>query len=113
MHKIEALIRPEKVESVKNALADAGFSGLNVTNVTGRGTQKGIVYQGRTGEKRTIDMLLKAKLEIVVRDQELERAINTILLAARTGEIGDGKIFVSPVAEAVRVRTGERGEDVL
>ena len=113
MHKIEAIIRPEKVESVKNALADAGFSGLNVTNVTGRGTQKGIVYQGRTGEKRTIDMLPKAKLEIVVRDQELEKAVDKILLAARTGEIGDGKIFVLPVAEAVRVRTGERGEDVL
>ena len=113
MHKIEALIRPEKVESVKNALADAGFSGLNVTTVTGRGRQKGIVYQGRTGEKRSIDMLPKAKLEIVVRDQELEKAVDKILLAARTGEIGDGKIFVLPVAEAVRVRTGERGEDVL
>ena len=113
MQKIEAIIRPERVDAVKEALSEAGFVGLNVVGVSGRGRQKGIIYQGRAGEKRTIEMLPKAKLEIVVRDEDSERALGLILLAARTGEIGDGKVFVTPVAEAIRVRTGERGPDVL
>lgn len=113
MKKIEAIIRPERLEQVKEALATAGFSGLNVVNVTGRGVQRGVVHSGRGGETTTIDMLPKIKLELVVRDVDAEKAIQVVLDAARTGKIGDGKIFVSPVEQVIRVRTGERGEAVL
>ncbi len=110
MKKIEAIIRPEKIDEVKEALASAGFIGLNVVPVTGRGAQKGIVHVGRGGETYTVDMLPKVKLEAVVQDNEVERAVQAILKAAWTGNIGDGKIFVMPVENAIRVRTGERGE---
>ena len=113
MNKLEAIIRPEKVEAVKNALAAEGFIGLNVVNVTGRGVQKGIAYVGRTGAKQVVEMLPKAKLEIVVRDADTEKAIGIIVVAARTGNIGDGKIFVIPVSDVIRVRTGERGEGAI
>lgn len=113
MNKIEAIIRPERVDRVKDALAAEGFVGLNVVNVVGRGVQKGVVYQGRAGEKYTVDMLPKVKLELVVADADTEKALEVILAAARTGNIGDGKIFVSPVTQVIRVRTGERGEKIL
>ena len=113
MNKIEAIVRPEKLEPVKEALADAGFVGLNIVNVTGRGVQKGIVHSGRGGEEYRVDMLPKSKIELVVKDADTERAVNTIIEAARTGAIGDGKIFIMPVSEAIRVRTGERGEASL
>ncbi|OGO49634.1 MAG: transcriptional regulator [Chloroflexi bacterium RBG_16_68_14] len=110
MKKIEAIIRPEKLNDVKNALEAAGFLGLNIVHVTGRGVQKGIVHSGRGGETYTVDMLPKLKIEAVVKDADTERVVETIMGAARTGNIGDGKIFIMPVEEAVRVRTGERGE---
>ena len=113
MNKIEAIVRPEKLEIVKEALADAGFVGLNIVNVTGRGVQKGIVHSGRGGEEYRVDMLPKSKIELVVKDVDTDRAVNTIIDAARTGAIGAGKIFVMPVTEAIRVRTGERGEASL
>ena len=113
MNKIEAIIRPEKLEAVKEALAEQGFVGLNVVNVVGRGVQKGVVYIGRAGEKQTVDMLPKVKLQLVVRESDTEKVINTILASARTGKIGDGKIFVIPVTEVIRVRTGERGEKAI
>ncbi|MBI4302273.1 MAG: P-II family nitrogen regulator [Chloroflexi bacterium] len=113
MNKIEAIIRPEKLETLKNALAEAGFFGLNVVNVTGRGIQRGITYVGRTGEKHSIDMLPKVKLELVVREADTEKVIEIIVANSRTGEIGDGKIFVAPITEVIRVRTGERGEEAL
>ncbi len=113
MKKVEAIIRPERLEAVKSALAEQGFSGLNVVNVTGRGVQKGVVYVGRAGEKHSVDMLPKVKLELVVRDADAEKAIDTILSSARTGKIGDGKIFVTPVTDIIRVRTGERGEGAI
>lgn len=113
MNKVEAIIRPEKLEAVKNALGQAGFAGLNVVQVTGRGVQKGITYVGRTGEKVAIDMLPKVKLEVVVREADTEKVLEIIITHARTGNIGDGKIFVIPVAEVIRVRTGERGERAL
>ena len=94
---------------VKDALAQTGFVGLNIVNVTGRGVQKGIVHSGRGGEEYRVDMLPKIKIELVVRDTDTEEVISTIVEAARTGSIGDGKIFVSPVRDAIRVRTGERG----
>ncbi|MGI8925760.1 MAG: P-II family nitrogen regulator [Tepidiformaceae bacterium] len=110
MKKIEAIIRPEKLNDVKQALDDLGIHGMNVIQVTGRGAQRGIVHQGRGGETVTVDMLPKVKVEVVVTDMAVERAIDAICGAARTGNIGDGKIFVIPVEEAVRVRTGERGD---
>jgi nitrogen regulatory protein P-II 1 len=113
MQKVEAIIRPEKLNDVKGALAEAGFVGLNVVNVTGRGVQKGVVHVGRAGELYEVDMLPKVKVEVVVRDEDAERVVQIIAQAARTGRIGDGKIFVLPVADAIRVRTGERGEAAL
>ncbi len=113
MKKIEAIIRPEKLEDVKNALADNGILGLNVTNVTGRGVQKGITYSGRGGRPVSVDMLPKIKLVTVVKDADMEKVLDIIIKAGRTGNIGDGKIFISSVEEVIRVRTGERGENVL
>lgn len=110
MKKIEAIIRPEKLLDVKQALDDLGFHGLTITQVTGRGAQRGIVHQGRGGETVTVDILPKTKVEVVVPDTAVERVIEAIIRSARTGNIGDGKIFVIPVEEAVRVRTGERGD---
>ena len=113
MNKVEAIVRPERLEQVKDALAAAGFVGLNIVNVTGRGVQKGIVHSGRGGEEYRVDMLPKSKIELVVSDPNTEKAIDVIVDAARTGSIGDGKIFVSPVSQAIRVRTGERGDEAL
>lgn len=113
MKKIEAIIRPEKLNDVKNALEGAGFVGLNIVHVTGRGAQKGIVHGGRGGETYTVDMLPKLKIEVVVKDAAAGKVVEIITNAARTGNIGDGKIFVIPVDDAIRVRTGERGESVV
>lgn len=110
MKKIEAIIRPERLNDVKQALDDIGIHGMNFIQVTGRGAQRGIVHQGRSGEAVTVDLLPKVKLEVVVGDIAVERAIDAIIRASRTGNIGDGKIFVIPVEEAIRVRTGERGD---
>src|SRR3990172_11660262 len=108
MNKVEAIVRPERLEVVKEALADAGFVGLNIVAVTGRGVQKGIVHTGRGGEEYRVDMLPKAKIELVVKESDTDKVVDIVIQAARTGAIGDGKIFVIPVADAVRVRTGER-----
>lgn len=114
MNKIEAIIRPEKLDTVKNALAEAGLVGINVVQVTGRGTQRGITVGGPRGVgSYVVDMLPKTKLELVVSEANTRKAIDTIVGSARTGDIGDGKIFVSPVSNAIRVRTGEEGEDAL
>jgi len=113
MNKIEAIVRPERLEAVKEALADAGFVGLNIVAVTGRGVQKGIVHTGRGGEEYRVDMLPKSKIELVVKDAETDRAVDVIVKAARTGAIGDGKIFVMPVSNAIRVRTGEHGDAAI
>ena len=110
MKKIEAIIRPEKLDDVKHALSEKGYLGLNIVGVTGRGVQKGIVHAGRGGAEYTVDMLPKVKIECVVSDKNAEEVVSTIQKSAWTGNIGDGKIFVIPVEEAVRVRTGERGE---
>ena len=113
MNRVEAIVRPDRIEQVKESLAGAGFIGLNIVNVTGRGVQKGIVHSGRGGEEYRVDMLPKSKIELVVSEANTEKVIDVILTAARTGSIGDGKIFVSPVSEAIRVRTGERGDEAL
>ena len=113
MNKVEAIVRPERLEAVKDSLATAGFVGLNIVNVTGRGVQKGIVHTGRGGEEYRVDMLPKSKVELVVKETDTEKVISIIIQAARTGAIGDGKIFISPVADAIRVRTGERGDAAI
>jgi nitrogen regulatory protein P-II 1 len=108
--KVEAIIRPEKLDEVKHALAEKGYIGLNIVGVTGRGVQKGIVHAGRGAAPYSVDMLPKVKLEVVVTDSNKEEVVSIIQKAAWTGNIGDGKIFVTAVEEAIRVRTGERGE---
>jgi len=113
LNKVEAIIRPEKLDEVKDAMARAGFVGLSVTHVTGRGVQKGIVHTGRGGERYTIDMLPKVKLETVVRSADIERVVQVIVDAARTGNIGDGKIFVLPVEKIYRIRTGEEDQSAV
>ena len=110
MKKVEAIIRPAKLDDVKHALAEKGFLGLNIVGVTGRGVQKGIVHAGRAGTAYSVDMLPKVKLETVVADKDVDTVVDTILESAATGNIGDGKIFVLPVEQAIRVRTGERGD---
>jgi nitrogen regulatory protein P-II 1 len=112
MKKIEAIIRIEKLEEVRVALEAEGFIGMTVTEVKGRGAQKGIMLEWRAGEYR-VEFLPKLKLELVVDDFDAERAIKAIEAAARTGKPGDGKIFVSPVDNVIRVRTGERGKKGL
>jgi nitrogen regulatory protein P-II 1 len=113
MNKVEAIVRPERLEVVKEALADSGFVGLNIVNVTGRGVQKGIVHAGRGGEEYRVDMLPKSKIELVVTDADTEKVVQIIVTASRTGAIGDGKIFIMPVSDAIRVRTGERGDAAI
>ncbi len=114
MNKIEAIFRPEKLSAVKDALADAGLVGINVAQVTGRGTQRGIEVGGPRGVgSYVVDMLPKVKLEMVVHDEYTQKAIDIIIEHARTGNIGDGKIFVWPVANAIRIRTGEEGDIAL
>lgn len=110
--KIEAIIRVEKIEEVRVALEKAGFIGLTVTEVKGRGSQKGITLEWRVGEYR-LEFLPKLKLELVVEESSVEKAVQTIVEAAKTDRIGDGKIFVSPVAEVYRIRTAEKGKVAL
>lgn len=112
MKKVEAIIRHFKLEEVKEALTRAGVQGMTVSEVRGFGRQKGHKEQYR-GAEYSVDFLPKAKLEILVPDADLETALSAILEAARTGQIGDGKIFVTNLDEVVRIRTGERGRDAL
>ncbi len=112
MQRVEAIIRPERLEPVKLALEAIGFNGLNVTHVTGRGVQRGVIH-GARGEEMRIDMLPKIRVEVVVKDSDVDKVIDAVIAAARTGSIGDGKIFVSAVTQAIRVRTGERGDDAI
>ena len=108
MKKIEAIIKPFKLEDVRDALSEAGITGLTVTEVKGFGRQKGHTELYR-GAEYVVDFLPKVKIEVVVREEQLERCVETIMTAARTGKIGDGKIFVTAVEEVLRIRTGETG----
>ena len=112
MKKVEAIIKPFKLEEVKESLAQVGVQGLTVTEVKGFGRQKGHKELYR-GAEYVVEFLPKVKLEIVIPDELLENAIRAIEAAASTGRIGDGKIFVSPVLDAIRIRTGESGDIVL
>ena len=112
MKKIEAIIKPFKLEEVKEALTEAGVHGMTVSEVKGFGRQKGHTEIYR-GSEYTVDFLPKVKLEIVVEDDDVAKTVDTIVKAASTNKIGDGKVFVSPIEEAVRIRTGERGDDAI
>ncbi len=112
MKHITAVIRPEKLDDVRHALEKVGYSGLMISEIQGHGKQKGIVQQWR-GEKYKVDLISKIKLEVVVKDGEAEAIKKTIIENARTGEIGDGKIFIAHVDEVIRIRTGEEGEIAL
>ncbi len=112
MQKIEAVIQPSKLDAVKDALVEAGVSGITILEARGHGRQKGHTefYRGR---EYSVDLLPKVKLELVVADEMVERALEAIIRTARTGKIGDGKIFISKIDEAIRIRNDERGEIAL
>jgi nitrogen regulatory protein PII len=112
MKKIEAIIKPFKLEEVKDALGEVGIEGMTVTEVKGFGRQKGHTEIYR-GSEYTVDFLPKIKLEIVVDDGQLDAAVSAIVKAAKTGKIGDGKVFVSPVEDAIRIRTEEKGASAV
>ena len=112
MKKIEAIIKPFKLDEVKEALHEVGLQGITVTEAKGFGRQKGHTELYR-GAEYVVDFLPKVKVEVVVDDHMVERALEAIQQAARTGRIGDGKIFVSPVEEVIRIRTGEKGSDAI
>ena len=112
MKKIEAIIKPFKLDEVKEALQEAGIQGLSVTEVKGFGRQKGHTELYR-GAEYVVDFLPKVKIEVVLTDDMVDVAVAAIIAAARTGKIGDGKIFVSPVEQAIRIRTGETGDDAI
>ena len=112
MKKIEAVVRHFKLEEVKDALTKVGIQGMTVSEVRGFGRQKGHKEQYR-GAEYTVDFLPKVKMEVVVDDGDAQKVIDTILQTARTGQIGDGKIFVTQLEEAIRIRTGETGSDSL
>jgi nitrogen regulatory protein P-II 1 len=110
--KIEAIIREEKLDAVRAALQNSGYYGITVSEVSGHGREGGLILQWRVGEYK-VDFLPKLKVELVVLDEDVARTLNAITSAARTGEMGDGKLFVLPVENAVRVRTGEEGDNAI
>lgn len=112
MKKIEAVLRPETLDLALGALKEAGYPGVMVTEIEGHGKQKGVTQQWR-GQEYRVELLPKVKLEVVVSDKEAETIIKTISKVAQTGQMGDGKIFVTDIADSVRLRTGERGDSAL
>jgi nitrogen regulatory protein P-II 1 len=112
MKKIEAIIREEKLDAVREALKEASYFGITVTEVSGHGRQGGITLQWRVGDYK-VELLPKIKIEVVVLDEDVASIMQTIASAARTGNIGDGKIFVLPVEDAMRIRTGDTGFDAI
>ena len=112
MKKIEAIIKPFKLDEVKEALQEIGLQGITITETRGFGRQKGHTELYR-GAEYVVDFLPKIKIEVVVEDKMVERTVEAIIAAARTGRIGDGKIFISPVEDAIRIRTGERGSNAI
>ena len=112
MKKIEAIIREEKLDAVRKAIEDNGYFGMTISEVSGRGRQKGLLLEWRVGEYR-VDFLPKLKIEVIVLDEDVSKMLHAIATSARTGEMGDGKIFVIPVDNAVRIRTGEDGDNAI
>jgi nitrogen regulatory protein P-II 1 len=112
MKKIEAIVKPFKLQDVKDALNELGIQGMTVSEVKGFGRQKGHTEIYR-GSEYTVDFMPKVKIEMVLPEAQVQPAVDAIIRAAKTGKIGDGKVFVSPVSEAVRIRTGERGDEAV
>jgi len=112
MKKIEAIIRSEKLEDLREALDKQGLSAMTVTEVKGRGAQKGITLEWRVGEYR-VEFIPKIKVELVVDEKNVDKVVDVILSVCSTGKVGDGKIFISPVEEVIRIRTRERGKSAL
>jgi len=112
LKKVEAIVRPFMLDQLKIALVEAGIVGMTVTEVRGFGRQKGQIERYR-GSEYTVEFLQKMKVEIVVEDTQVDKVVEKVIAAARTGEIGDGKIFISPVEEIVRIRTGERNQEAV
>lgn len=112
MKKVEAIIRPFKLDEVKIALVNAGIVGMTVSEVRGFGRQKGQTERYR-GSEYTVEFLQKLKVEIVVEDEQLDMVVDKVVAAARTGEIGDGKIFITPVEQIIRIRTGEKNQEAI
>jgi len=112
MKKVTAIIREDRFSMVKDALSDIGYPGMTVTEVKGHGNQKGVTEQWRGRTYRT-DLLKKTQIEIVVSDKDVEKILQCIVKESQTGSIGDGKIFISPIENAVRIRTGEKGEAAI
>jgi nitrogen regulatory protein PII len=112
MKKIEAIIKPFKMEDVKEALSEIGIEGMTVSEVKGFGRQKGHTEIYR-GSEYTVDFLPKMKFEIVIADERVQRAVDAIVQSAKTGKIGDGKVFILPIEDAIRIRTEERGESAI
>jgi nitrogen regulatory protein P-II 1 len=112
MQRVEAIIRPEKLQVVKTALEELDHAGMTLTEVRGHGVQRGVTEQWR-GRTFAVEYLTKVKLEMVVADSDVQEVIDRIVEAARTGEVGDGKIFVSPVTSAIRIRTGDRDDAAI
>ncbi|SHK28309.1 nitrogen regulator P-II GlnB [Thermocrinis minervae] len=112
MKKVEAIIKPFKLDEVKDALVEIGIGGMTVTEVRGFGQQKGHTEIYR-GTEYVIDFLPKVKIEVVVKDEDVEKVVETIIKTAQTGRVGDGKIFIIPVEDVIRIRTGERGEQAI
>jgi nitrogen regulatory protein PII len=112
MKKIEAIVKPFKLDEIKDALSEVGVEGMTVTEVKGFGRQKGHTEIYR-GSEYTVDFLPKVKIELVIADGQADQAVAAIVKSARTGKIGDGKVFVSDIAEAIRIRTAEKGEFAL
>jgi nitrogen regulatory protein P-II 1 len=112
MKKVEAFIRPQKIEEIKEVLKDLNLNGMSISQIMGCGNQKGWTEYFR-GAEVDVNFLPKVKVEVVVQDDQVENVVSKIIEASRTGEIGDGKIFISDIIDAVRIRTGERGVDAL
>ncbi len=112
MKMVQAIIREEKLEPVRNSVEALGYHGMTITEVSGRGKQGGVTLQWRAGDYR-VAFLPKLKLEIVILDEDLPRVLHAITSCARSGQMGDGKIFVIPIENAIRIRTGEEGPDAI
>jgi Nitrogen regulatory protein PII len=112
MKKIEAIIRPEKLDEVLKAIESTGYSGVMITEIKGHGKQKGIVQQWR-GSQYRVTLLTKVKIEIVAKNKDVEKIRSAVASAAKTGEIGDGKIFVYDISDAYKIRTGETGDEAI
>jgi len=112
MKKMEVIIREEKLEPLKKSLEELGYFGMTISEVGGRGRQNGIALKWGTRDFR-VDLLPKLKIEVVILDEDLPRVTNAIIRSTRTGEIGDGKIFIIPVEDAIRIRTGDSGDNAI